>query len=140
MAAALKAHMVDAAWMPEPFITGAEEAAGAVPIADADQGPADSLPVTGYIVTQSWEDRYPKTAAAFRRAILAAQSIATTDLAAVQSAMVTFAGTPRATAAVAAEPLYPQRVDLPLLRRLANLMEQFGMTQQLFDVKKMLSR
>jgi NitT/TauT family transport system substrate-binding protein len=138
MAAALKAHTVDAAWLPEPFITGAEESIGARSLADVDQGATQNLPVSGYIVSQPWLDKYPKTAAAFRRAVLRAQAIANANLAAVQDGMVAFGGASRTTAQIAADPTYPLRSNPALLQRIAQLMEQFGMTQQVFDASSML--
>ena len=138
MAAALKAHQVDAAWLPEPFITGAEESMGATALADVDQGATQSIPVSGYIVTQSWLNKYPKTAAAFRRAILEAQAIANTSLAAVQDGMVAYGGVSLTTAQIAAAPTFPLQTNEPLLQRIAGLMEQFGMTQQIFNVKQMI--
>jgi NitT/TauT family transport system substrate-binding protein len=138
MANALKTHQVDAAWLPEPFITGAEESIGATTLADVDQGATQSLPIAGYIVTQSWLDKYPKTAAAFRRAILEAQSIANTNLAAVQDGMVAYGGVSRTTAQIAAAPTFPLGTNQPLLQRIASLMEQFGMTQQIFNAGQMI--
>jgi NitT/TauT family transport system substrate-binding protein len=138
MANALKTHQVDAAWEPEPFVTGAEESIGATAIADADQGSAQNLPVSGYIATQSWLDKYPNTAAAFRRAVLKAQGIANTDLAAVQRGMVAFGGVSLTTAQIAEAPTYPLQTNVALLQRIASLMEQFGMTQQIFNVKSMI--
>jgi NitT/TauT family transport system substrate-binding protein len=138
MAKALQTHQVDAAWEPEPFITSAEELIGATAIADADQGSAQNLPVSGYIATQSWLDKYPNTAAAFRRAVLKAQAIANTDLAAVQRGMVAFGGVPLTTAQIAESPTYPLQTNVALLQRVANLMEQFGMTQQIFNVNSMI--
>jgi NitT/TauT family transport system substrate-binding protein len=138
MAAALKAHTVDAAWLPEPFITGAEESIGAVSLADVDQGSAQSLPVSGYIVTQSWLDKYPNTAAAFRRAVLKAQAIANSNLAAVQDGMVAYGGALRTTAQIAADPTYPLQSNPALLQRVAQLMEQFGLTEQVFNASLML--
>ncbi len=54
MAAALKDHRVDAAWVPEPFLSSAEEQIAARGIFDLDQGAALSFPVVGYAVTRSW--------------------------------------------------------------------------------------
>jgi len=138
MAKALQTHQVNAAWEPEPFVTGSEESIGATAIADADQGSAQNLPVSGYIATQSWLDKYPNTAAAFRRAVLKAQSIANTDLAAVQRGMVAFGGVSLTTAQIAEAPTYPLQTNVALLQRVANLMEQFGMTQQIFNVNSMI--
>jgi NitT/TauT family transport system substrate-binding protein len=138
MAAALVAHTVDAAWLSEPFITSAEESVGAVAVADADQGSAQGIPISGYAVTQSWLDKYPRTAAAFRRAVLKAQAIANTNLAAVQNAMVAYGDVSRSTAEIASEPGYPLQTNPGLLQRVANLMEQFGMTTQVFDVARII--
>ena len=76
MSAELKNHGVDAAWLPEPFATQAEEQAGAVPLADADQGASQNIPIAGYVVTKAWAKKYPHTLAAFRAAILKAQAVA----------------------------------------------------------------
>jgi NitT/TauT family transport system substrate-binding protein len=138
MAAALKAHQVDAAWLPEPFITGAEESIGAQALIDTDQGATQNLPIAGYVVTQAWARKYPRTAAAFRHAILEAQAIANTNLAAVQSAMVAYGGVPRTTADIAAAPQFPLQTNQTLIQRVANLMEQFGLIQVHFDVTQMI--
>jgi NitT/TauT family transport system substrate-binding protein len=138
MAAALAAHKVDAVQIPEPYLTGAEESVGAVAIADVDQGPAQSLPVSGYTATQSWLDKYPRTAAAFRRAVLKAQVIANTNLAAVQDAIATYGGTSLATARLAAPPAFPLQTNARLLQRVADLLEQFGLTQQVFNASSMI--
>ena len=94
MVAALQQHKVAAAWMPDPFITEAEEQIGAVPLADSNQGTTENLPISGYMVTASWLKKYPNTAAAFRRALLKAQAIAATDPAAIQRGMEAFANAP----------------------------------------------
>jgi NitT/TauT family transport system substrate-binding protein len=138
MAAALKAHQVDSAWLVEPYITAAEETVGATALADVDQGATQGLPVAGYSVTQSWLDRYPKTAAAFRRALLEAQGIANADLGAVQNGLAAYAGVPRAMAQLAAIPAYPLRPDVRLLQRVADLMEQYGMTTEIFNVSSII--
>jgi NitT/TauT family transport system substrate-binding protein len=138
MAAALQAHKVDAVQIPEPYLTDAEESMGAVAIADVDQGSAQNLPVSGYTATQSWLDKYPRTAAAFRRAVLKAQAIANTNLRAVQDGMVAYGGASRATVEIAAAPTFPLHTNARLLERVAALLEQFGLTQQLFDASSMI--
>ncbi len=131
-------HKVDAAWLPEPFVTQAEEDTGAVPLADANQGSSQNLPISGYMVTASWLKKYPNTAAAFRTAILKAQAIAATDPGAVQQGMEKFAGTPRVVAAIADAPEYPTQQNPVLLQRLASLMLNFGMLQQAYNVNQMI--
>jgi NitT/TauT family transport system substrate-binding protein len=68
--------------MVEPFVTYAEMT-GAEPLADTDSGATQNLPIAGYMVTQSWEQKYPGTAAAFRRALLEGQRIASVSKPAV---------------------------------------------------------
>ena len=113
---------MDAAWLPEPFVTQAEEQAGAVPLADADQGASQNIPIAGYVVTKAWAKKYPHTAAAFRTAIMKAQAVAATNPGAVQSGMEKFAGTSAQDAAIASAPQYPTQNSEALIQRLATLM------------------
>jgi NitT/TauT family transport system substrate-binding protein len=83
----LKAGVINAAVMPEPFASVAEQQDGAVPLADLNQGATSSFPVEGYVVTKQWAQRYPNTLAAFYRALEQGQQIADNDRAAVESAM-----------------------------------------------------
>jgi NitT/TauT family transport system substrate-binding protein len=138
MTAALRDHEVDAAWLPEPFITGAEEQIGAEPLADLDSGATQSLPISGYVVTKAWAHKYPRTLAALERALVQAQRIADTDPTAVQKAMVTYSGVSSTAAAVMAEPDFPLDTDTVLIQRIADLMQQFGLLQQHFDVDQMI--
>lgn len=138
MAAALKQHRIDAAFMPEPFATNAEESTGAQPVADLDQGAAQSLPISGYVATQTWLRKYPKTAAAFRRALTAAQRIADSDPNAIEEAMVAYSGVTKASAAVMAAPEFPLATDPVLIQRIADLMQKYGLLNQPYNVKQML--
>lgn len=140
MATALKNHTVDAAWMPEPFVSQAEESIGAVPLADSNQGSTQNMPISGYMVTANWLKKYPNTAAAFRTAILKAQAIAATSPAAIQQGMVKFAATTQQTAAIANAPEFPTQESTVLLQRLADLMLRFGMLQQKYNVGQMITK
>ena len=139
MAKALQDHQIDAAWLPEPFVTGAEEQIGAQPIADLDSGATQSLPISGYVVTKAWAHKYPRTLAALRRALVQAQRIADTDPSAVEKAMAHYApGVTPTAAAVMAEPDFPLDTDAVLIQRVANLMQQFGLLQRHFNVESMI--
>jgi NitT/TauT family transport system substrate-binding protein len=140
MAKALQDHQVDAAWEPDPFITEAEENVGAVPLADSNQGTTENLPISGYMVTASWLKKYPNTAAAFRRALIKAQSIAANDPAAVQHGMEAFASVPKIVAAVEADPQYPTQMNAALLARLEQLMLHFDMIDQSYNVSQMITK
>jgi NitT/TauT family transport system substrate-binding protein len=138
MAKALQDHQIDAAWLPEPFVTGAEESIGAQPLADLDSGATQSLPISGYVVTKAWAHKYPKTLAALKRALVQAQRIADTDPSAVEQAMAKYSGVSPTAAAVMAEPDFPLDTDTVLLQRIADLMQQFGLLQQHFNVGPMI--
>jgi NitT/TauT family transport system substrate-binding protein len=140
MAHALQDHQVDAAWQPNPFITESEENVGAIPLADSNQGTTENLPIAGYMVTASWLKKYPNTAAAFRRALVKAQTIATNNPAAVQQGMRAFAKVPAITAAVEANPQFPTQMNATLLGRLASLMLNFNMINQKYNVNQMLGK
>ena len=140
MVKALQEHQVDAMWAPEPFITEAEENAGAIPLADSDQGNTENLPISGYMATATWLKKNPNTAAAFRRAILKAQAIAATDPAAVQQGMEAFADVPRKTASIEANPQFPTQSNAALLGRLEALMLHFNMINQQYSVSQMIPK
>jgi NitT/TauT family transport system substrate-binding protein len=61
MASALAGHRVDAAFMTEPFLSAAQTQTGVVPLFDIDQGAAHDFPIAGYVATQAWAEKYPKT-------------------------------------------------------------------------------
>jgi NitT/TauT family transport system substrate-binding protein len=138
MTAALRSGYVDAAWLIEPYITEAEESVGATTLADLNRGVTQGLPISGYSATQPWLDKSPTTAAAVRRALEKAQTIANDTRAAVQNGMVTYTGLPRQTVQIASLPDYPLHLNVNLLQRVANLMEQFGMTTQEFNVSQIV--
>jgi NitT/TauT family transport system substrate-binding protein len=119
-------HHIDAASMPEPFVTEAEEKYGAVPLADEDAGAAQNLPISGFVVTKQWVKKYPKTAAAFLKALQEAQRIADTNPNAVEKAVEHYSGVDATQAAVMAVPSFPLNTDAALIQRVADLMTQLG--------------
>jgi NitT/TauT family transport system substrate-binding protein len=140
MASALAHHQVDAAWMPEPFVSSTEERLAAVDISDLDFGAAAGFPLVGYAATGTWERAHPGTEAAFLKALEEGQEVADTDRAAVDQAMEAFVGVPPVTAAVMALPQFPVgAVDTIRIQRVADAMRQFGLLKQPFDVGSMIS-
>ncbi len=137
MTAALQQHKVDAAWVPEPFLTGAEEQIGALPIYDLDEGSAEGLPIVGYAVTGAWQQKYPHTAAAFSAALERGQLLADSDRAAVEQAVEQFLGVPPVTVADMALPDFHLGVDQVRLQRIADDMRQFGLLAKPFDASQM---
>jgi NitT/TauT family transport system substrate-binding protein len=119
-------HQITAAWVPEPFISEFEEKYGVQPLADANQGAAENLPIEGYVVTQSWLNKYPHTAEAFRLAMEKAQAVASTNLDAVQKSMTAFAQVPPLAASVLPAPGFPTNTQAGPLQRIVTLMVQLG--------------
>ena len=117
-----------AAFLAEPYITVAQENYGDQVLADLDQGDTANFPVDGYVATQAWAQKYPKTAAAFVRAIEEGQRIANGDAPAVQAAMARYDKVPRDVTAAMVLSGYPiGPVDETRVQRVAAAMLQFGM-------------
>jgi NitT/TauT family transport system substrate-binding protein len=137
MPAALKSGAVDAAVLPEPFASAAEQTDGAVQLVDLDQGATTSFPVEGYVVTKQWAEKYPHTLAAFYDALEEGQQIADTNRAAVEQAMEDLPVKPeplavsKQTAAIMTLDNYPfttgpvGAVDPVRLQRVVDVMQQF---------------
>ena len=147
MPAALAAGEIDAAVLPEPFASVAEQADGAVPLIDLDQGATTSFPVEGYVVTKQWAQKYPRTLAAFDKALEEGQQIADTNRAAVEKAMEDLPGDLRlnpAAAALMSVDEYPVSsgpvgtVDTVRLQRVVNVMQQFLGFDPSFNIDSML--
>jgi len=148
--AALAAGTVDAAVLPEPFASIAEETDGAVPLADLNQGATTSFPVEGYVVTKQWAKRYPRTLAAFYKALEEGQQIADTNRAAVEAAMEYLPVKPvplavsNSTAALMSLDQYPVStgpvgtVDKIRLQRVVDVMQEFLGFPQNFNISSML--
>ncbi len=118
----------DAAFLAEPYITAAAEAYGEKVLADLDQGAAFDLPVDGYIATQAWALKHPRTAAAFVRAIEQGQTIANSDASAVQAAIAKYDKLPPMVTAAMVLSGYPTGpVAETSIQRVATAMLQFGM-------------
>jgi NitT/TauT family transport system substrate-binding protein len=137
MMKAMQSHSIDAAWMVEPFVTNAEMA-GAQPLTDTNQGNTLNFPMGGYVVTQSWVQRYPKTAAAFQHALLEGQQIAAGNSPAVWRGLEAFAGMPAPTAEMITLPNFPPSVEASSLQRVADLMLAFNMVNHKIDTGQMI--
>ena len=129
---AMPAELRDGAWaaafLAEPYVTLAGEQYGERELADLDQGATVDFPIDGYIATQGWAEKYPKTAAAFVRAIEEGQALADTDRPAVEAAMGESDGLPHQVTAVMALPDFPVGpVDETRIQRTAEAMLEFGL-------------
>jgi NitT/TauT family transport system substrate-binding protein len=144
MAGELSSGKIDAATMPEPFASIAEQQLGAVTLADLNQGATQEFPIEGYVVTKAWAKAYPNTLRRFLAALEQGQEIADTNRAAVEQAFKTITGgapdgqVPSSIAALMALNTYPIGIDQARLQRVADVMHQFGLLPNRFDVGDML--
>lgn len=126
-------HQIDAAWLPEPFGTIAQEAFGAVPLVDFNQGSLQNFPIGAYIGNTDWVKHHPNTVAAFLRALKLGQQVADTDRAAVEEGviqntkMLGNAATSALQAATMTIDSYPLVMDVPEMQRVSDAMFEFGL-------------
>jgi NitT/TauT family transport system substrate-binding protein len=124
----LRDGQVDAAWLPQPFATMAQEEYGAVRLADFDQGPVQSFPFTGYIGATSWVRTHPNTVADFTQALDEAQEVADTNREALEKAMERYTGLQPIIADTMPYDVYPLNMAEAGLQRVSNAMFEFGLT------------
>ena len=137
MAAALKAHRIDAAYLPEPYLSEAEIQIGGEELIDVNQGATQNFPIDGYLATVGWCQRYPKTAAAVAQAIDRGQAIADVNRPIVESVLHTYTTISRQTSAIMALGDFPTRVSEVDLQRVPDLMQSFGQLKQRFSIASM---
>jgi NitT/TauT family transport system substrate-binding protein len=131
MIGALVKGQIDAAWLPEPFATIAQETIGAVPLADFDQGALQNFPIGAYVGTDQWITSHPNTVAAFLRALEEGQEVADTDRAAVEAGLENKTNTQefavkQLQAATMTIDTYPLAMDIPAMQRVSDAMFEFG--------------
>ncbi len=128
MLAALEAHKVDAISAVEPFVTTAEQKAGAVPIVDQCSGPDSNLPLSGYIASSAWAQQNPSAVHRFQQAMAQAQEIADSDRAEVEKTLLTYVPglTPVQAATITLEQ-FPTSLDSVQLNRVSELMQEAGL-------------
>jgi NitT/TauT family transport system substrate-binding protein len=137
-AQALAKGEVDAAFTTEPFITTAEAAAGDRILVDMMSGPLVGEPEACWGTNQYFVQKYPKTVAAFQRAMTAALQVAATNPSYVRSELPKFIPTMKpAIAKVITLPTYNTTLSLTRMERVADTMERLNALPKNFDVKSM---
>jgi len=138
MGAALQKGQVDAVHTGEPFGTDFQRKLGARMVVDGGGAPITELPVSGYVSTQDFVKKYPKTAAAFQRAIQKAQQLATGDRKKVEEVLPSYAHVDAQTAAVLSLPNYPTSLNPTRLQRLPDLMLKDGLLKSKIDMNSVI--
>lgn len=135
---ALARGEVDAAFTTEPFITISEESAGDRVLEDMLSGPLSGFPVSCWATTASLVQKYPKTVAAFQRAMVKAVRLAASDPSLVRQELPRLIPTMKpALAKVITLPSFNTTLTLARMERVADAMERLGALPAGFDVKSM---
>ena len=134
---ALARGQVASAFAVEPFVT-IMEAAGGRALADLMTGPMANLPISDYVAPGWFVQRYPRTVAAFQRAIVKAQRIAASNTPLVRKLLPTYIqGLTPQIANVMALGTFNTTLSLTRMQRVADLMEEFHELPANFNVKSM---
>lgn len=138
MAAALERGDVDSVWVVEPFQTGLTSSLDVVLALDLFSGPADELPVAGYVTTEQFAAANPNTIAAFVRALERATEDVENDPSLIAEIVPTYSSIPPEVAAEVGLPTFVADSDPAELQRVADLMLETGVTSEPIDVQSVL--
>ncbi|MEV4169581.1 ABC transporter substrate-binding protein [Nonomuraea sp. NPDC049709] len=135
---ALSTGKVDAAWLVEPFLSAAMKS-GATQIVDTVTGVTEGVPIDGWGVTEQWLAKYPKTAAAFHRALAKAQQVAGADRKAIDEVVPTYTQIPADVAATMKVGAFTMEADRASVQKLADLMHGYGYLKAKVDVGQLFA-
>lgn len=138
IADALKQGQIDAAYLPEPYVTQAAKVAGATPVIDINTGATQDFPLTGYGTTTKWVQGNPKTLAAFQRAMQKATRDSS-DRAKIEPLLVKYAKIDTDTASLLTLPGYGSTLDARRLQRVPDLLLQLGAITAGIDAAPMIA-
>ncbi|GAA2318425.1 ABC transporter substrate-binding protein [Nonomuraea roseoviolacea subsp. roseoviolacea] len=125
MANAVTTGQADAAWMTEPFITSTQSQLGFRKLVDTMTGQMEDFPIAGWMATEDWTQKNPKTLAAFQRAIGKAQALAAGDRKEVEKVLPTYTKIDAQAASVITLGSYPTELNENRLQKVADLMLEY---------------
>lgn len=137
MANALANGRVDAAFLPEPFLSEARRTLSVRTVLDPCSGPTADLPIDGYLVTRRFAEENPDVVRAFRDALVEAQRRCA-DRSVLEPLLVSSAGIAPETAARISASAYPTTTDAAQIQRVADLMLEFGALTAPMDVSDLV--
>jgi NitT/TauT family transport system substrate-binding protein len=134
----LDSGKADAAWVSEPFVTANQSQRGFRKLTDTMTGQTEDLPIAGWMATDEWVKKYPKTLAAFRRAIAKAQAIAASNRKEVDTVLPTYTKIDAKTASVITLGSFPSDLSPTRLQKVADLMLEYKYLDAPLDVKSVI--
>lgn len=139
VATALSEKRIDAAYLPEPFLTQAALSSQASIVASLSSGASVNFPLTGYATTAEWVSANPNTLAAFRRA-LTASSRDIADRSKFEPIVVNHLKISADAAALMSLPTFSAVVNPQRLQRVSDLLHAMQVTPERFDVTTIIAR
>jgi len=139
MGNALLSGQADACWITEPFITANQSQHGFRKLADTMTGQTADLPIAGWMATEDWVQKYPKTLAAFQRAIAKAQQLVSNDRKEIEAALPKYTKIDAKTASVITLGTFPSELNANRLQKVADLMLEYGYLKSPIDVKSVIA-
>ncbi|MEV7809087.1 ABC transporter substrate-binding protein [Microbispora sp. NPDC088329] len=134
----LAAGQTDAAWLTEPFLTSVQMNLGTRKIADTMTGPMADFPIAGWVTIDEVLKKYPKTMAAFQRAIVKAQEVAESDRKAVEAVLPKYTKITPQAASVIGLGSFPSSLNPTRLQRVADTMLEYGYLKSKMEIAPML--
>lgn len=134
---ALRSGRIDAAWMTEPDISKAQKEYGAEVVMDTARGALLDFPLSSYVAAHDHARQQPEVYAAFRRALVKAQELATNG-AVVRAELSELTGVDPTTAQLVALGTFPTSLNEVRLQRAADLFYRAGVVSERVDVASML--
>ncbi|MEV0997572.1 ABC transporter substrate-binding protein [Nonomuraea sp. NPDC050202] len=139
MGNAILSGQADAGWITEPFITANQSQHGFRKLADTMTGQTADLPIAGWMATEEWAAKYPKTLAAFQRAIAKAQQLASSDRKEIEAMLPKYTKIDAKTASVITLGSFPSELNANRLQKVADLMLEYGYLKSPIDVKSVIA-
>jgi NitT/TauT family transport system substrate-binding protein len=138
MGAALASGQADACWLTEPFITANESKLGFRTLVDTMTGEAEDLPMAGWMTTDEWVKKNPKTLAAFQRAVAKAQALASSNRKEIEAMLPTYTRIDAKTASVITLGTYPSALSANRLQKVVDLMVEYQYLKSPIDVNSVI--
>ncbi|MBB3087022.1 ABC transporter substrate-binding protein [Geodermatophilus sabuli] len=138
MAAALDAGDVDAIWQVEPFQASAK-ASGARVLFPLFSGPVDDMPVAGWLTTEQYAQENPEVIESFRAAMAASMAELQGNREELVRLVPTYSQVPAETVEQVQLPEWDAEVDRQQLQKMSDLMLEYGIISEEFDVETMIA-
>lgn len=134
---ALQTGQIDVMSLQEPNLTVAKQKLDVKVVVDRATGPVAGFPISGYVAPTDFVEKYPKTTAAFARAMARGQGDMA-DRQTVQQTLLDYAEIDPNVAKAVGIGVFPTKIDQSRLQEVADLATTYGALKQKFDVSPMI--